>query len=214
MDHQLDTNDRLKIKEYFDKTIDQLTYEEFEEKLKALRARYHPDKFERYDDEIIRELSLSRFKEIESLADKIKKYFKVPHAVKDNVPVKDEIRKYAGKDFYIEILTTDKDLKYHLFGTRYRFLEYGDKYTIPGTKASITIDANYRGRGIGFNESIKMYLTFGEQDSLSDIVHWMYLKMVDRANSIIIGDTLCKIDEGEILMAIQNKTILRIGHAA
>ena len=108
-------------------------------------------------------------------------------------------------------MTSDKELKYHLFGTRYRFLEYGDEYTVPNTKASITIDASYRGSGIGYNESIKMYLTFSENDSLEVVIKWLYDKIQQRANSVIVESIVCKIDYDDIIKAIQNKTMMRIG---
>jgi len=213
MEHIIFTPDeRNKIAEYFGKKPEEITLEELELKHRELRARYHPDKFEKYSDDIVKELARAKFTEIESLAEKIKKKLL---ADKKNGSIDNELfglnPQFAFNKLKIEIITKEKDLKYYLFGTQYRWLEKGDKYTIKGTKATIIIDANYSGRTIGFTEGIKMYLTFTESDSLEEIFAWLFFNIVGYATSIIIGGKSVKIDYYEMLLAVKQKTFLKLG---
>lgn len=203
--------ERQKIEEYFGKKPEDLTMDEFTQKHRELRAKYHPDKFEKYSDEIVRELALGKFKEIEELAEKLKLLLSKGSsavAVTENEFGADA--RFAYNNLKIEIITQEKDLKYHLFDTQYRWLERGDKYMIKGTNASIIIEANHRGAAIGYNESIKMYLTFSETDSLEEIFRWLYERIAGRATSVKIGDNLVKVDYNEMLSAVKRKTILRL----
>jgi GNAT superfamily N-acetyltransferase len=205
--------EKSKVLEYFGKKPEDLTLDEFEQKHRELRTKYHPDKFEKYDDDIVKELTEERFKEIEQLAEKIRHaYFSglVTDVSAAAEPALGDNPQFAFKNLKIEIITKEKDLKYHLFGTQYRWLEKGDKYVIKGTKASIIIDADYRGTGIGFNESIKMYLTFSETDSLEDIFFWLYQHIAAHATSVIIDREVVAVDYNEMLAAVKIKTVLRL----
>lgn len=124
----------------------------------------------------------------------------------------DTTAQYSFEGMYIEVITRDKDLKYHLFGASYRWLEAGDKYKIPKTQAHIRIEANYRGNVIGFNEAIKMYLTFGVNDSISEIVEWLYKGIEGKATSLLIGKNIVKIDVNEMSYYIRKKSFLQLGN--
>jgi len=205
-------DERDKVTEYFGKIPEELTMEEFEQIHRELRAKYHPDKFEKYSDDIVRMLASEKFKEIELLADKIQKHFLAKKNFETTERKDGENQpKYAYNELKIEIVTKEKDLKYYLFGTHYRWLERGDKYKIKGTNASIIIDANYANRSIGFNESIKMYLTFSETDSLEIIMGWLFSQITGYATTIIIEGKPVKVDFEELLVAVRSKTILRLG---
>lgn len=212
--HTLTPGEKSKVLEYFGKQPEDLTLDEFEQKHRELRTKYHPDKFEKYDDDIVKELTGEKFKEIEQLAGKIRHtYFSGPvatAAIAATQPALGDNPQFAFKNLKIEIITKEKDLKYHLFGTHYRWLEKGDKYVIKGTKASIIIDANYRGTGIGFNESIKMYLTFSETDSLEEIFAWLYQNIAGHATSVIIDREVVAVDYHEMLAAVKIRTVLRL----
>jgi hypothetical protein len=204
--------EREKIVEYFGCKIEDLTYEEFEKKLKELRAKYHPDKFEKYVDAVVRELSTEKYKEIEQLSEKLKKY--ISSKRKNNSyeeTLYDNNVVFAYDKLKIEIITKEKDLKYYLFGTHYRWLERGDKYKIAGTNASIVIDQNYNNISIGFFESIKMYLTFSETDSLEIIFLWLFEKISGFASYMLIEGRKVNIDYNEMLSAVKQKTMKRIG---
>ncbi len=209
--HTFSPGEKNKVLEYFGKYPEDLTLDEFEQKHRELRTKYHPDKFEKYDDDIVKELTGEKFKEIEQLAGKIRHTcfsgLVTPVSAAAHPALGDKPQ-FACKNLKIEIITKEKDLKYHLFGTQYRWLEKGDKYVIKGTKASIIIDANYRGTGIGFNESIKMYLTFSETDSLEEIFSWLYQNIVGHATSVMIDHEIVAVDYHAMLSAVQIKTVL------
>lgn len=77
--HTLSPGEKSKALEYFGKHPEDLTLDEFEQKHRELRTKYHPDKFEKYDDDIVKELTGEKFKEIEQLAGKIRHtYFSGP----------------------------------------------------------------------------------------------------------------------------------------
>lgn len=200
-----------KITSYFGKHPDALTEEEFEKLLKELRLRYHPDKFEKYDDPTIRELTEEKFKEIEYLSGKMKQFFAgTLKPVDIDEPNRKEELTFCSDGIKIEIISDEKDFKYILFGTHYRWLERGDAFKIKGTGASIVMDDNHVGRTIGFTESIKIYLKFGENDSVDLIVLWLYLGIKGRARYVLIGKKKVNIDYDEMLNALKVQTVLKL----
>ena len=159
--------EKEEIRKIFGQYLEDLTRQDFKKTLKDLRLKYHPDNFEKFEDETVKEMATERFQNIEALAMKMDLHFEgdqlsvIPEDMNGgNYTTKGAV--FAAKRMRIEIMTSDKDLKYRLFGTYYRWLELGDSYKIPGTHASIVIDENYAGRRIGFQESVKMYLSFDE----------------------------------------------------
>ncbi|MBE0637015.1 MAG: hypothetical protein IH598_00670 [Bacteroidales bacterium] len=204
-------SERDKVKEYFGKLPEELLDHEFEQRLRELRATWHPDKFEKFGDETVRLLATDKYKEIELLADKIRTHLKSKKdPISTSVPVNNANEKYAYNRLKIEIITREKDLKYYLFGTHYRWLERGDSYRIKGTDASIVIDANYANRSIGFTESIKMYLTFTENDSLEIIMMWLFSKILGYATQVLIEGKAVQVDYPDLMAAVKAKTLLRL----
>ncbi|MEO1258202.1 MAG: hypothetical protein AAFZ15_05370 [Bacteroidota bacterium] len=212
--------EREEIRRLFGVPLEEMEKESFKKLHRELRAKFHPDNFEQFDNEAIKEMATEKFQRIESLSEKIETYlsgslpapslaqndaaadFMHPHAL------------FAGKSIKIEILTANKDLKYHLFGTQYRWLEFGDRFKIPDTKASITIDEGHRGRRVGFQESIRMYLTFNEDDSIEDMVRWLFAKINGNVNTLLIKGETVPVDQDAIVLAIKKETYLRIGGGA
>lgn len=117
---------------------------------------------------------------------------------------------FAANKLKIEVVTTDKDLKYQLFGTHYRWLQFGDKYKIPDTQASIVMDEDHQGRSIGYQESIRMYLTFGENESIDKVVEWLYPRIKEKAKSLLIAGNRIEIEPFNIFYAIRKLAFLRI----
>ena len=194
------------IKKYFGKYPDALDPESLKSLLRQLRAKYHPDNFEKFEDETVREMATDRFQQIEALAAKLEDYHKGNRS--SDFRHADAI--FAIRKLKVEVLTADKDLKYHLFGTFYRWLVNGDSYKIPETKASIIIDENHRGMRIGFQETIRMYLTFDEDDSIEVIVNWLFPRIQGRADSIMIKGERVDLDYQSIVDAIKQESFLRI----
>jgi len=62
------------------------------------------------------------------------------------------------------------------------------------------------GRQIGFVESIRVYLTFEEGDSVEDITRWLFDKIEGRADALLIEGELVPIDYETILTAIKRRS--------
>lgn len=209
--------EKQQIEKYFGYRLEELTPELLKQTHKKLRAKYHPDNFEQFEDETVREMATERFQLIERLAAKIETYLsqKAQGLSNDSVtttdaPVKKRAQ-YAYDDLKIEILTHDKDLKYQLFGTQYRWLLYGDRYKIPNTdNAYIIIDEDHQGHRVGLRESIRMYLTFDVKDDVDVITEWLFHKIKGRATSLLIAKKLVPIDINEMKKYIRKKTLLSL----
>ena len=208
--------EKEEIRKLFGLPLEQLDLETFRKVHKDLRLKYHPDNFEHLDNEAVKEMATEKFQAIEALAGRVEAYFteEKPAATNYESNVEDYLRSdavFAGKRLKIEILTSDKDLKYHLFGTFYRWLQNGDSFKIPNTGGSIVIDEDYMGRRIGFQESVRMYLTFNENDSIEDMVDWLFGKIQGRSGKLLVAGEIVEIDAEKMVRAIKKETILRIG---
>ena len=200
------------IQKYFGKSLGDLKPEDFENRYKELRTKYHPDKFEKHDDEVVRELATAKFQEIERLGEKIRQFIggaKVKKDMEEDLFDADAV--FAFEKMRIEIVTKDKDLKYKLFRTIYKYLERGDRQYIPGTNASIIIDESHINNRVGFLESVKMYLTFGPEDNLDDIVDWLLARIQDSTFSLIIEGKKTAVNFHSIRLAIKKRALVEIG---
>ena len=206
-------SEREAIKKYWGKSLESLHPDEFKKIRKQLRAKYHPDNFEKFEDETVQEMATERFPKIEPLAKKLEAYF-AGKLQPDKMEMTDFPleAQFAFDKMKIEVITSDKDLKYHLFGTSYRMLVYGDRYKIPNTQdAYLIIDDSHRGMSIGFREAIRMYVTFGVDDAVEDIVDWLYEHIKGRASSVLIEGETVPIDRNQLLRKIRKTSYLQIG---
>ncbi|HKK75698.1 MAG TPA: hypothetical protein VJ953_11545 [Saprospiraceae bacterium] len=211
--NNISSSEREAIQKYWEKPLADLHPEEFKNTHKRLRAKYHPDNFAKFEDETVLEMAKERFQLIESLARKLNALFK------DQLPT-DKIKhddfqsaaQFAFDKMKIEVISREKELKYHLFGKRYRWLVYGDTFKIPNTKgAYLVIDDDHRGRSIGFRETIRMYITFDVADSVEDIVDWLFLKIQNGADSLIIEGESIPVDRNEMIRKIRKTSYLELG---
>ena len=210
------TKEKEDIRKLFGVPLEEMDAEIFKKLHRELRYKYHPDNFEQFDNEAIKEMATEKFQLIEHLSVKIGSHFgnaglAQPLAKPSGSEYMHPFAIFAGKHIKIEVLTADKDLKYHLFGTHYRWLEFGDSFKIPGTKASIVIDEAHKGRSVGFQESIRMYLTFDENDSIEEIVAWLHGKITGRINTLLVTGETVLVEQEAIVVAIKRETYLRIG---
>lgn len=210
-DNPITAQDHKHIEKYFGKPLSELTEDEFRLIHKQLRQKYHPDNFAQFADETVLEMAKERFQTIEHLAEKIKFHLSNPGTGGAQVEGENLRPQYAYSEMKIEIRTENKDLKFRLFGTRYRWLEKGDKFKVPGTAAWIIIDDGHVGTSIGFRETIRMYLTFGVNDSLEEIVNWLYKRIEGQASSLIVAGEVVQVDLHEMLRLIRRKSLLEIG---
>ncbi len=207
--------DKTTIEKYFGVPLEALDLEQLKKIHRELRAKYHPDNFEKFEDETVREMATERFQLIEDLAAKIETHLSGKSANTgftrmDGEDFMNAHAVFAANKLKIEVVTTDKDLKYQLFGTHYRWLQFGDKYKIPDTQASIVMDEDHQGRSIGYQESIRMYLTFGENESIDKVVEWLYPRIKEKAKSLLIAGNRIEIEPFNIFYAIRKLAFLRI----
>lgn len=215
MNSAITEKDKEAIKKYFGVPFEELDVEQFKKLRKQLRGKYHPDNFEKFEDETVREMATERFQMIEELAEKLEAHFSgkglsTGFNKADREDFMHEHAVFAANKLRMDIMTTDKDLKYQLFGTMYRWLQFGDKFKIPDTGASIVIDEDHQGQSIGYQESIRMYLTFDENESLEKIVEWMYPRIAGRAKTLLIAGEKIEIEPFSIFYALRKKAFQRI----
>lgn len=212
--------ERQEIRELFGARPEVLTPETFRKTLRDLRAKYHPDNFEKFGDDTVRQLATERFQRIERLAEKIETWLsdglvKNEHpATANEERISDPQARFAFNEMKIEIRTGDKDLKYHLFGTFYRWLTLGERFKIPGTNAFLIADEEYVGRNIGFVESIRVYLTFEEDDSVETIVSWFFDKIAGCADALLIEGEVVPIGYEAMLLAVKRRSLKLIAAEA
>lgn len=200
--------ERDEIRDLFGVLPDEMDLEGFEKKLKELRQRYHPDQFEGLNNEVVREMAKEKFQRIEGLSARLRTYLE---GGKQAVIAPAPTERYGYDRMRIEIITRNKDLKYLLFGTQYRWLERGDKFKIPGTQAYLVLETSHRGMAIGFTEAIKMYLTFGPEDSLEEIGLWLVTRLTGHADGLLIEGQRIPVDLMEMLRFIRRKALLLNG---
>jgi len=216
MEQGITHQDREAIQKYFERPLESITPDYFKKKLKTLRAKYHPDQFEKFEDETIQEMATERFQTIERLAAKIEQLLSGRTQWQANATAqtqaefmsKDAV--FSTKKMKIEVKTSDKDLKYDMFERFYRWLQYGETFHIPNTSATIIMDEDQYGRRIGYQETIRIYLAFGEEQAVEEVVDWLFGKIAGRADSLIIGEELVQNDYEQILRSIKKQTFLRL----
>ncbi len=210
------------ISELFGASPEHLTEEAFRKALRELRARYHPDNFEKFGDETVRQLATQRFQRIERLAERIEAWWQGQVPAPSNPtpgarppePIHDPRALFAYRAMKIEIRTADKDLKYQIFGTFYRWLTLGEQFKIPGTQAYLIADEEHLGRSIGFKETIRVYLTFEETDPVDAIVGWLYPRIAGKADALLIEGDIVPIEYEAILQAVKRRSFRSLGAGA
>jgi len=206
--------EKEEIQKYFGLPLEDLTPESFKQILRQLRAKFHPDAFEKFEDPTVREVMTEKFQTIERLAEKIEQYFSgkaQPSAHPGDEVVHRNDARFAFDKMKIEIITSDKDLKYHLFGAYYRWLKFGEKFKIPDSQASIIIDEDHAGLSIGFRESVRLYLTFGVNENIDEITRWLFDKIEGRATYLLIEGKKINPSFSEMLTAIKRVSLLPPG---
>lgn len=199
------------VEKYFGPLAD-LNLDDFKKVRKELQAKYHPDRFEKFEDETVQEMATERFQRIQALSHKVELLLDKQYQLQvEKEDIHKQDARFAFDRMLIEIITRNKDLKYHLFGSRYRWLERGESYPIPNTQAKIVIDGDHQGNSIGFNEVVRLYITFGEEDAIEFIALWLYRRLEGQATAMIVEGKRIPIDLVQINHAIKKTSFLGIG---
>ena len=199
---------------HFEIPLEEISPEDYEKKKRKLRLKLHPDQKDAHDDEEYAEFINNRFVQFQSLCEKAEAYlYKKEEGISQYGIEEAYLREdavYSADGLPIEVITRDKNLKYEMFGSRYRWLERGEKYPIPQTDAFIRIEQDYRGSGVGFSEYIKMYLSFGTTQNLEPIIDWLFDKIKEKANGLIIQGNRIDIDKFQMGIFIKKTTFLQL----
>ena len=157
-------------------------------------------------------MAKDRFQRIEALAAKVLPLLSPGSGSEPSIMVDDPAARFAFDRMKLEILTKDKDLKYHLFGTFLRWLEYGERFKIPNTPGAYLVGENrHSGTSIGYVETIKVYLTFGTNDPLDVIIDWLYNKIEGRADAMIVHGKRIPIELHRMRSEMQERSLLELG---
>lgn len=210
MSQRLSPEDLSLIRKFFGEDLDGLDLEAFRARLKAARKKYHPDNFTHLGDETILEMAKDRFQQIEALAGRVEAHF-AAQVDRDAALAEAAPRVvYASDGLKIDIMTRDKALKYHLFGTSLIFR--GDQRTLPGTGARLIALEDYSPRiTSGFRDNIKVHLAFGPETPLEAVVEWLYQHISGRTSTFVIEGKVVPVAPGPILAAIRQESRRELG---
>lgn len=212
-ENNLTKSDKAEFLEAYGVEVDNLNLESFEALHKKIRAKFHPDQFEHMDNPVVKEMAEKQFKKNEALAIKVREYLllenkdeELTSAMKDS-----EGDKHAYEEMKIEVLARNDDLRFWLFGRHYRWIERGDRYRIPGTNAYVISQSSGNRRMAGFVHTIKMWLTFGENDPLDVIVVWLYSRIAGNADGLIIEGKRIPVELKAMWEIIGSRSRLELG---
>lgn len=205
--------DKQLIEKYYELPLADIDIATYKKKQRELRAKYHPDNFEKFDDDTIQEMATERFQQIERISQLLENFLKGQATLTNNKEQTTKFTadaKFSANGLRLELITQDKKFKYNLFGTHYKWLVIGDKYIIPNTNASIIMEEDHSGFAIGYTETVRLFLSFDIHDSIDEIVNWLYPRIKDKVSTLLIAKKEVSINPMAMKFAIQNKTILQI----
>lgn len=204
---RLTEQDLDNIQKWLGTALDKLTSESFAAALKAARKKFHPDNFAHLEDDGVTEMAKERFQALEKLAVKVKQHLETVDQSNDQELVS---ARYASDGMAIDIMTSDKTLKFQLFSSA--MIYEGDKVKIPGTAAKFISRDDYLPRiSTGFRDNIKVFLAFGPDDPLQVVVEWLFRQINGRTSSFVIEGKVVPVEPLAILNAIQKEARLELG---
>lgn len=206
---RLTSQDRELIQKYFGHPLEELSPEQFRALRKEIRKKYHPDNFSKFEDETVIELAKERFQQIEGLSLKVEQYLTTKDLIE---PIEEDLpdQGYRAEGIKLDIMTTDGSLKFQLFRSPY--IDRGDKVKIGSGKAKLIALESYAPRvSAGFRDNIKVKLAFGPEDSVQEIVSWIFQHISGRTSSLVIENKVVQITPYEIQQAIKQEARLELG---
>lgn len=204
---RLTEQDLDKIQKWLGTDLDKLTDESFTAALKTARKKFHPDNFAHLEDDGVTDMAKERFQELEKLAAKVKQHLET---VGQSNSEETETARYASDGIAIDIMTSDKTLKFQLFSSA--MIYEGDKVKIPGTSARFISRDDYLPRiSTGFRDNIKVFLAFGPDDPLQVVVEWLFRQINGRTSSFVIEGKVVPVEPLAILNAVRKEARLELG---
>jgi len=213
MEERITEADKSLIQKYFGKTLGELDQDSFQAALKEAKKTYHPDKFSHYEDELVVEMAKERFQQIQVLEKKIEAYLKIKDSIEgegEDLSEEGPEKGYYTEGIHIDIQTTDKQLKYRIF--KQPVIYRGDRVKIGQTGARLIALEEYSPRiSAGFKDNVKVKLIFGVEDSVYEVVDWIFKHISGKTSSFVIEGKIIQITPGEILQAIKKEAFLELG---
>ncbi|HEX2618417.1 MAG TPA: hypothetical protein VHL57_12800 [Flavobacteriales bacterium] len=187
--------------------IEDLSITDLREGRAAIHRKYHPDRFGYLKDEALDKLLHDVYVDVQARLRRVEaELLRAGMELPDGHVAKG--RTISVEALRIEVVTQDKELKYRLFRTRYLSLDEGRRIPIPGTGAFLVATSDSNGREIGFQESIRMFLTYHPTDPLKDIVIWLYLGIAGHVRSLWIDGERVEVDPEVMYSAIAKRSLL------
>jgi hypothetical protein len=187
--------------------VEDITPEVVQEKRPLVHKRYHPDRFARHADDDLHSVLNEVYRDMMDRLRRIEE-----HVLRGSTTLSAHERRFTGdlsaEDVRIELITADKDLKYRLFGSHMRWLERGDRFFIPRTRATLISSGGHHGNTIGFNESIKLQLTYSATDALEEIVIWFYTRIVGNITALWVDGQRVEVEPKAMFNALARKKVL------
>ena len=204
------------LKKYFESDLADLDVDDFKKKKKLLQARFHPDKYEKYDNEEVREMAKEKYQSISQLCERVEAFFNGDDIVKVKSSSSSSssspfgsmgMEIYATEGLLIEIVTKDKELKYRMFGSGLKWMLHGEAYIIKETNAKIRLWDTSGQRAMGFNETIKLTLSFSDDDDIQVIIDWLFTQVMTAVDVLIINKEKVAINRDAVSQLMRKSTI-------
>jgi hypothetical protein len=203
--------ERELIERYFGCSLEALADADYKKISRQLLARHHPDAHAGQSPEEIERLT-EQFQELQALVQKVRLHF-APEVRDDELDerIRDPEARFAYQRMNFEVMTSHKGFKYLIMRSRFARLERGDQLRIPQSSAFLVVNEDYQGISVGFQESVKMYLTFHPEDAVEQVVWWLFLHLLlfGISNLRIEGQRV-PVEYEEMLRAVKRKSLLRL----
>lgn len=203
--------ERELIERYFGCSLEALADADYKKLSRQLLARFHPDAYAAQGPEVVERMT-EQFQELQALVQKVRLYF-AADVREDELDerIRDPEARFAYQRMYFEVLTSHKGFKYLIMRTRFAQLERGDRVRIPQSSAFLVVNEDYQGIAVGFQESVKMYLTFHPDDPVEQVVWWLFLHlMLFGIGNLRIEGQRVPVEYEEMLRAVKRKSLLRL----
>ncbi|MEO8068408.1 MAG: hypothetical protein ABI599_12000 [Flavobacteriales bacterium] len=187
--------------------VEDITTDVLSEKRSVVHMKYHPDRYMRHNDPELDALLTEVYREMMDRLRRIEE-----HILRGSTTLSGSTHLSVGplnaENLQVELVTNDKDLKYRLFGAHMRWLERGDRFFIPRTRATLISSGGHKNNAIGFNESIKLFLTYGHDDALQEIVIWFYTRIAGQVTALWIDGQRVAVEPKAMFNAMARRKVL------
>lgn len=201
------THDLDWASDLFKVPVEDLDAETIRQKRHLFHKHYHPDRFAHLKnaelDALLNEVYRDMLDRLRRVEEHLLRTGHELHVDRDKTPP------LSAVDLEIQLTTHDKDLKYRLFGSHFRWLERGERFRIPGSNATLTSPGAHRGNVVGYNEHLHVFLTYGSGDPLDEIVIWLYSRIVGVVSALWVDGQRVEVEPRAMFNAMARMKVLK-----